>query len=131
MLMSFRAKPTAKTAKTRRSQRKSKFLFFLCALCGFAVFALVPSCSERGARTDRVGVNEALSRAMAATQPREFECRWTDIPITIDGHADEEAWKHAQSIDGFQISWAAGDARKPRTATKAKLLWDRDYLYFF
>jgi len=58
------------------------------------------------------------------------ECRWTDEPIVINGKGDEEVWKHAQLIDNFQITWATGAARKPHTATKAKLLWDREYLYF-
>jgi glucose/arabinose dehydrogenase/mono/diheme cytochrome c family protein len=58
------------------------------------------------------------------------ECRWTDEPIVIDGKGDEEAWKHAQPIEDFQITWAQGAARKPHTATKARLLWDREYLYF-
>lgn len=62
--------------------------------------------------------------------PTEFECRWTDGPITIDGKIDEEAWKHAQLIDHFYLPWLGKNARKGRTATKARLLWDREYLYF-
>src|SRR5262249_28744283 len=58
------------------------------------------------------------------------ECRWADTPITIDGKADEEAWKHAQLIDSFYLPWTK-DGRRARTATKAKLLWDRENLYFF
>src|SRR5690349_6012860 len=27
--------------------------------------------------------------------PTEFECRWTESPITLDGKADEVAWKQA------------------------------------
>src|ERR1700694_5950263 len=61
--------------------------------------------------------------------PTEFECRWTDTPITIDGKADEEAWKHAQVIDNFYLPWLGTKARPAKTATKAKLLWDREYLY--
>src|SRR6185437_557715 len=33
------------------------------------------------------------------TPQTEFECRWADTPITIDGKADEAAWKRAQVID--------------------------------
>jgi len=62
--------------------------------------------------------------------PTEFECRWATTPIKIDGKADEEAWKHAQVIDGFYLPWLK-KPRMARTATKAKLLWDREYLYFF
>lgn len=63
--------------------------------------------------------------------PTSFECRWTEGPIVIDGKASEEAWKHAQVIDGFYLPWLGKSARWSKTATKAKLLWDREYLYFF
>jgi glucose/arabinose dehydrogenase len=67
----------------------------------------------------------------SADPPTTFECRWTEGPITIDGKADEEAWKHAQTIDHFYLPWLGDQARAARTKTKAKLLWDREYLYFF
>jgi glucose/arabinose dehydrogenase len=60
-----------------------------------------------------------------------FECRWADTPIAIDGRADEPAWKHAQLIDHFYLPWLGKKARAAGTATKARLLWDREYLYFF
>jgi hypothetical protein len=63
--------------------------------------------------------------------PTAFECRWTDGPIKIDGKADEPAWKHAQVIDQFYQPWLGKNARWARTATSAKLLWDREHLYFF
>ncbi len=62
--------------------------------------------------------------------PNSFECRWTDTPITLDGTADEPAWKHAQSISAFHVPWLGDKARLARTATTAKLLWDREYVYF-
>src|SRR5579884_3183212 len=63
--------------------------------------------------------------------PTEFECRWTESPITLDGNADENAWKRAQVIDTFYLPWLGAKTRPARTATKARLLWDREYLYFF
>ena len=67
----------------------------------------------------------------AATQPAAapFECRWTEDTITIDGKPDEKAWQQAQLIDDFRMPWAQR-APKSKTATKARLLWDREYLYF-
>ncbi|WP_246523525.1 PQQ-dependent sugar dehydrogenase [Gemmata palustris] len=62
--------------------------------------------------------------------PSHFECRWADTPIALDGVADEAAWKHAQSINAFHVPWLGDAARMARTATTAKLLWDREYLYF-
>ena len=69
--------------------------------------------------------------APATTPAADYPCRWTETPITIDGKDDEPAWKNAQPIDDFKLWWLTGDARKPHTATQAKMLWDRDYLYFF
>ncbi len=62
--------------------------------------------------------------------PTSFECRWADTPITLDGIADEPAWKHAQTITAFHVPWIGDKARMGRTATTAKLLWDREYIYF-
>jgi uncharacterized repeat protein (TIGR03806 family) len=59
-----------------------------------------------------------------------YECRWATGPIKIDGRADEPAWQQAQLIDNFGLPWLKDEARKAKTATKARLLWDRDNLYF-
>jgi uncharacterized repeat protein (TIGR03806 family) len=60
-----------------------------------------------------------------------FECRWTDKPITVDGKADEEVWASAQTIDKFRRAWEGDKERPPKQPTKARLLWDREYIYFF
>jgi Carbohydrate family 9 binding domain-like len=67
-----------------------------------------------------------------AQQPKQpvipkTECRWAGGPIKIDGVLNEPAWQKAELIDNFMVSW---QKRKPKTATKARLLWDNDYLYF-
>jgi glucose/arabinose dehydrogenase len=61
------------------------------------------------------------------------ECRWADMPIVLDGADDDAAWKHAQVIETFGQTWLGVGDKAPalRGKTKAKLLWDRDYLYFF
>src|SRR5262245_61454410 len=63
--------------------------------------------------------------------PPKYQFRSNDTPIAIDGTADEEAWKHAEPITAFHLAWLGDKARMARTATTAKLLWDRQYLYFF
>lgn len=60
----------------------------------------------------------------------EHECRWADKPIQITGKGTDPAWKNAQTIDKFMVPWLEKQ-RAPKTKTKAKLLWDREYLYFF
>ena len=63
--------------------------------------------------------------------PTAFECRWAEGAIVLDGVADESAWKNAQTIDAFHVPWLKTGGRMARTSTKAKLLWDREFLYFF
>src|SRR5689334_13105196 len=100
-----------------------------CVVAAAVVSCLLASCARnrRAAPTPVV----APPTITATSQPATFQCRWTDEPITIDGKADEPAWQHAQLIDHFEIPWLQADARTPKAATKAKLQWDREYLYFF
>ncbi len=58
---------------------------------------------------------------------RKAECRWATDRIRLDGILDEVAWDNAQPLRDFAIFW---QKRKARTATTARLLWDRNYLYF-
>src|SRR5207249_1591671 len=53
--------------------------------------------------------------------------RWATNRIRIDGKIDEVAWEKAQLLQDFAVFW---EKRKPKTATKARLLWDDRYLYF-
>ena len=63
-------------------------------------------------------------------KPPAAECRWATGPITLDGTANEPAWTAAQVIDGFAVPWLAKADRPTPSATRARLLWDRQYLYF-
>ncbi|HEV3142760.1 MAG TPA: carbohydrate-binding family 9-like protein [Gemmataceae bacterium] len=103
-----------------KSHRRFRVLaIFILAVSPFASFVLISP-------------PRAADPPPAKKSPStEFECRWTDTPISIDGKADEEAWKHAQVIDHFYLPWLQDKNRPAKTATKAKLLWDREYLYFF
>jgi hypothetical protein len=69
----------------------------------------------------------AVAPTAGSIETSLFECRWTDLPVRIDAQGDEPAWKAAQVIDRFAIPWAGKPAS---TATKARLLWDRENLYF-
>jgi glucose/arabinose dehydrogenase len=76
----------------------------------------------------------AAPTTMAEDQPPQtqtFECRWASGPIEIDGRAGESAWQASQPIDRFSLPWLKDAARPAKTATRARLLWDREYLYFF
>ncbi|MCH5374240.1 MAG: carbohydrate-binding family 9-like protein, partial [Planctomycetes bacterium] len=67
----------------------------------------------------------------AESDKTEFECRFASGPIAIDGKANDKAWQAAEVIDHFYLPWLQDKARAAKTATKAKLLWDRENLYFF
>jgi hypothetical protein len=58
---------------------------------------------------------------------RAAECRRATGPIRIDGKLDEPAWQRAPVLKDFAVYW---EHRVPKTATRARLLWDDDYLYF-
>lgn len=75
-------------------------------------------------------VHSALFAAEKPPRDHEFVCRFAASPIKIDGKADDEAWKSAEAIDYFYQPWKQ-DGPKPKTATKAKVLWDRENFYFF
>ncbi len=107
------------------SRRTAVALALLAALVGFGVSGW-PGSLLADAKPEH-----PIPEPFKQPPPSTFECRWADTPITLDGLADEPAWKHAQPITAFHVPWLGdGKARMARTATTAKLLWDREYLYF-
>jgi glucose/arabinose dehydrogenase/mono/diheme cytochrome c family protein len=72
----------------------------------------------------------AAGAASSAWGAEPLECRWASTPPKIDGRLNDPAWKDAQVIENFTSAWLPEGQRKPPTATKARLLWDREYLYF-
>jgi glucose/arabinose dehydrogenase len=71
-----------------------------------------------------------LATGVHAASSAMTEVRWAQTPITLDGVADEEAWKHAHWVEHFSQPWL-GDKDKPSHRTRAALLWDEQYLYFY
>ncbi|MDQ3625480.1 MAG: carbohydrate-binding family 9-like protein, partial [Verrucomicrobiota bacterium] len=74
----------------------------------------------------------AVASALPATSlaAEVFECRWAGSSPVIDGKLDGAVWRQAQVVESFQSAWLPEDKRKPPTHTAARLLWDREYLYF-
>ena len=95
----------------------SSFLV-LCLGCLLGYLVTAHS-GPQGARAD------AENKTVRAV--RSAECRWASEPITLDGKLDEPAWRSAQVLKDFAVFW---ENRLPKTATKARLLWDDKYLYF-
>lgn len=66
-----------------------------------------------------------VSHAAAPLEiPKDHECRRATGPIKLDGKADEPAWQQAVIIESFVAFWA----KRPKT--KARLLWDDEFIYF-
>lgn len=70
-----------------------------------------------------------VAASLCAQAPR-YECRWSATPPVIDGRGDDAAWRDAQLVDGFRLPWLPG-APAAREGTRARLLWDREWIYFF
>ncbi len=66
-----------------------------------------------------------------ARAPGEVECRWARGLIEIDGRAHEGDWTRAELVSNFSMPWLGADDRPARVATRARLLWNAEYFYFF
>lgn len=65
---------------------------------------------------------------MMPITPRGYLSRFTASPIHIDGKLEEIAWATAPWTDEF-VDIQGPSKPAPRFRTRAKLLWDEDYLY--
>ena len=92
------------------------------------VIVLIAGCDHNNTYTDRQIEQPVV---LPVPPPAAVECRFAEGEITIDGVADEPAWKNAVVIDNFYLPWLKDKARPSRTKTQARLLWDREYLYFY
>jgi hypothetical protein len=64
----------------------------------------------------------------ALPAPLSYDCYRTKTPILIDGKLDDPAWRKAKWTSDFvDIEGAAKPT--PRFRTRAKMLWDDNYLY--
>ena len=65
---------------------------------------------------------------MQPITPRSYLCRRTDKPILVDGKLDDPAWAQVPWTEDF-VDIQGSLKAAPRLRTRAKLLWDDDYLY--
>jgi hypothetical protein len=109
----------------------------LVVIFGLAFYANRSPASKQSKPTDlsertsaaEPAANRETTKTDSAERPEpvQFACQWSASPITIDGRADEPAWQGAVLIDDFLMPVSL---KKPRRATRARLLWDADNLYF-
>jgi hypothetical protein len=60
--------------------------------------------------------------------PKQYVCYKSDEPLTIDGKINEPAWVKAEWTDYF-LDIEGSVKPVPRFKTRAKMLWDENYLY--
>ena len=66
--------------------------------------------------------------AQPSTPPKTYTCYLADRKISIDGRLNEQAWKKAPWTSSFVD--IEGDKKPlPLQETRAKMLWDDEYLY--
>ena len=73
-------------------------------------------------------LGRAVAQAPGLPAPLHYDCRRTPGTVIVDGHLDEPAWQAARwTTDFVDIE---GDGKPlPRFRTRARMLWDEQYLY--
>ena len=66
--------------------------------------------------------------AQRLSVPRHYVCYRTNEKIKIDGKLNEKSWAKAADTESF-VDISGDGFPKPKYDTKARLLWDDDYLY--
>ena len=66
--------------------------------------------------------------AAVLAPPKGYVCYQARVPIQIDGRLDDEAWGRATWTDVF-VDISGNSALVPRFQTRARMLWDDNYLY--
>ena len=65
---------------------------------------------------------------MQAIVPQGYLCHYTTNAITVDGQLDDAAWAQVPWTTDF-VDIVGASKPMPRFHTRAKLLWDDNYLY--
>jgi hypothetical protein len=92
--------------------------------CGFVLMLLMGMAFGRC----HAGELEDWREKMEPIAPRGYLCRHTATPIAVDGKLDAAAWAAAPWTADF-VDIQGESKPRPRFRTRAKLLWDDDYLY--
>ncbi len=80
-----------------------------------------------------VGREDAHHYAVAmpkVTLPKSYFCQRIDRLLTLTGHGADPAWSRAEWTDDF-VDIEGDKKRSPRFRTRAKLLWNDQFLYVF
>ena len=70
----------------------------------------------------------SLSQAVISTTPLTYQCQHVSTPITVDGKLNDLGWSTAAWTSDFVDIQGTGYPA-PKYRTRAKLLWDDEFLY--
>lgn len=93
---------------------------------GLLVCSTIVSCASPPPEDDVIA--EAARRVAADGGPKSYTCRRVREPITVDGRLTDAEWSHAPWTDDF-VDIEGSVRPQPRFRTRAKMLWDDEYLY--
>ena len=100
-------------------------LFFLALILAFSCKEKEPTIGALITVEDKPSYQYPIPFA-----PEKYVCYQNNIPLNIDGKADESDWQNASWTNKFVD--IEGDLKpKPTHDTKVKMLWDKDYFYFY
>jgi hypothetical protein len=74
------------------------------------------------------GIGPVLAQGLDVGPPKGYVCYRALHPIVMDGTLNDPAWNDAPWTDDF-LDIQGPTLRKPRFRTRAKMLWDDNYLY--
>ncbi len=102
---------------------KNSIILFL-----FAAILSVSGCTGDQKKNNPDNSESNINKQDFKFAPNHYVCYKTPAALKIDGVLDEDAWNKAEWTDYFKD--IEGDKKpEPRFRTRAKMLWDNDYLY--
>jgi hypothetical protein len=102
---------------------RSLFALLGLAACLIGIVALIARRREPANESP-----PAEKVAVDHVPPRGYVCYRASGPLTIDGRLDEPAWQAVPWTEPF-VDIEGADKPAPRYRTRAKMLWDDQYLY--
>ena len=86
------------------------------------LFAILPLAASLAAQTPQA------ANGIPSGQPLSYDAYRTPKPVKIDGNLNDPAWQAAPWTTDF-IDIEGSSKPNPRYRTRAKILWDQNYLY--
>jgi hypothetical protein len=102
----------------RKAERRNCYELLIICLAGLILLANGLIARDREEWRDK----------MQPLVQNNYLCRFTTKPIEIDGQLNDPAWANAKWTTDF-VDIQGPSKTKPKFRTRAKLLWDEEYLY--